>query len=286
MLQEIIDNFINYLIITNKSSETITAYKKELKYFLDFAQQKLNCRVYIDDVNLCLLEDYVAYMKQTKGLQPATINRAIHALRSFYSYIVKRDIYGKNIAEMLEPLKLQQKERIYLTEAEFDALIGSIENKLVNMIITTLYFTGLRIAECLSLTLKDVDMSSRLIHVVAGKGNKDRIIPINNKLYVQLNNYLIHIRPQCESDRFFASTKSGRVSREYINRCLKIATAKAAITKNVTCHILRHSFASNLVSKNVNIVNVQKLLGHSSLKVTSIYTHTNLNELEKSVNML
>jgi integrase/recombinase XerD len=286
MLKDIIDNFINYLRITNKSEETITAYKKELKYFLDFAQTKLNCMIFIEDITLNLLEEYIAYMKQDKGLKPATINRAIHALRSFYGYAVKRDIYHKNIAALLEPLKLQQKERSYLKEYELELLLGVIKNQLVYILISTLYYTGLRIAECLNLKLKDVDMRNKLIHVVGGKGNKDRVVPISDKLFKQLSLYLSDVRPECSSDRFFASQTSGKVSREYVNRCLKKASTEAEINKHVTCHILRHSFASNLVSKNVNIVNVQKLLGHSSLKVTSIYTHTNLKELEKSVNML
>jgi integrase/recombinase XerD len=286
MLKELIDNFINYLIITNKSNETIIGYRKELRYFLEFIQEKLNCRVFIEDVTLSILEEYIAYIKEVKGCQPATINRAIHVLRSFYSYIVKRDIYSKNIPAMLEPIKLQQKERCYLSEKEFARLIAAIDNRLVYIIIKTLYYTGLRISECLDLSMDNIDMQNKLIHVIAGKGNKDRTIPVNNKLHKELSEYLKDIRPEGKSNRFFASETSGKVSREYINKCLKKAAKDAEINKNVTCHILRHSFASNLVSKNVNLVNVQKLLGHSSLKVTSIYTHTNIADLQKSVNML
>jgi integrase/recombinase XerD len=286
MLKELIDNFINYLVITNKSSETIKGYRKELRYFLDYVQEKFNCRIYIEDITLTILEDYVAYIKEIKGCSPATINRAIYVLRSFYSYALKRDIYYKNVAAMLEPIKLQQKERCYLNDNEFKKLLDTVDNKLVKIVIKTLYYTGLRISECLNLSINDVDFENKLIHVIAGKGNKDRTIPISNKLYLELSNYNNFIRPAGKSTRFFASEKSGKVSSEYINKCLKKAAKAANITKNVSCHILRHSFASNLVSKNVNIVNVQKLLGHSSLKVTSIYTHTNIVELQKSVNML
>jgi len=286
MFKDLIDTFINYLRITNKSKETIKGYQKELTYFLDFAQENLNCRVYIEDVTIEILEAYLTYIKDIKQCQPATINRAVHVLRSFYSYLVKRQLFDRNIAAMLEPVKLQQKERGFLTEKEFSKLLGEIDNELVHIVIKTLYYTGLRIAECLNLNLSDVDMKSKLIRVVAGKGNKDRTIPINPKLYKDLAYYLENVRRHDASKKFFASDRSGKISREYINRMLKKATSDANILKNVTCHILRHSFATNLVAKNVNIVHVQKLLGHSSLNVTAIYTHTTIPELQKSVNLL
>lgn len=286
MFKDLIDTFINYLRITNKSNETIKGYQKELTYFLNFAQDNLNCRVYIEDVTIDLLEDYIIYIKDIKRCQPATINRAVHVLRSFYNYLIKRQLFDKNIAVMLEPIKLQQKERGFLSEDEFKSLISQVNNKLAYIVIVTLYYTGLRISECLNLTLPDVDLRNNVIHVVAGKGNKDRIVPINSKLHIELSNYLNHIRPDIESKRVFASAKSGKVSREFINKELKQATLSADISKNITCHILRHSFATNLVSKNVNIVHIQRLLGHSSLSVTAIYTHTNMLELQKSVNLL
>lgn len=286
MFKELIDTFINYLKMTNKSTETIKGYTKELNYFLNFAQDSLNCRVYIEDITIDILEAYVVYIKDVKKCQPATVNRAVHVLRSFYNYLVKRQFYDRNIAAMLEPMKLQQKERCFLKESEFKLLTGQISNELVHIVIVTLYYTGLRIAECLNLSLEDVDMKNSLIHVVAGKGNKDRSIPINHKLHKELSHYLKNIRPSSVSTRFFSSEHSGKVSREYINKSLKIATLNSGILKNVTCHILRHSFATNLVSKNVNIVHIQRLLGHSSLNVTSIYTHTSLPELQDSVNML
>jgi integrase/recombinase XerD len=286
MFKDLIDTFINYLRVTNKSNETLIGYRKELTYFLNFAQANLNCRIYIEDITIDLLEEYLVYLKDIKKCQPATVNRAVHVLRSFYNYLVKRELYNRNIAAMLEPVKLQQKERGYLKESEFKGLIDQISNKLVYVIITTLYYTGLRISECLNLTINNVDMQNKLIHVIAGKGNKDRSIPINEKLHIKLTEYLKDIRPISNSLNFFASETSGKVSREYINKALKKATIKSGITLNVTCHILRHSFATNLVTKNVNIVHIQKLLGHSSLNVTSIYTHTSLPELQKSVNML
>lgn len=286
MFKDLIDTFIIYLRVANKSNETLIGYRKELTYFLEYAQNKLNCRLYIEDVNIELLEGYLVFMKDIKGCQPATINRAVNVLRSFYNYLVKRELYTRNIAAMLEPVKLQHKERSFLTESQFKLLIEGLNNKLVYAVIITLYYTGLRISECLNLTVKDVDMTNNVIRVIAGKGNKDRTIPINEKLHLELTTYLENVRPITVSERFFASERSGKISREYINKMLKKATLDCGLAKNITCHTLRHSFATNLVAKNVNIVHVQKLLGHSSLNVTSIYTHTTISELYESVNML
>lgn len=286
MFKDLIESFLVYLSISNKSKETLTGYRKELTYFMNFAQGSLNCRLYIEDVTIELLEQYLVHMKDIKQCQPATINRAVNVLRSFYNYLVRRELYTKNIAAMLEPVKLQKKERGYITDSEFCALVAVINNPLVIIVVTTLYYTGLRITECVNLKLKDVDMTNKTIQVIAGKGNKDRTIPINNKLHAELTCYLEEQRPKSGSQRFFASERSGKISREYINLELKKAALAAGLTKHITCHILRHSFATNLVARNVNIVHVQKLLGHSSLNVTSVYTHTSIPELHKSINML
>lgn len=109
---------------------------------------------------------------------------------------------------------------------------------------------------------------------------------MNKNLRDILWDYLKYTRPAVDSDYFFALKKSGKVTPQYVNFILSETVKKLGWEKHVSAHILRHSFASNLIKNGVNIVYVQKLLGHSNLKVTSIYTHANMDELAKSVNML
>lgn len=167
-----------------------------------------------------------------------------------------------------------------------EELLKVIEHPLINLVVRTLYNTGLRISECLDLTIDTVDLENKVIHVIAGKGNKDRIVPISDKLYAYLKSYVDTDRPTVETDNFFATAKTGKLSPQYVNLMLAIATKTLGWNKKVTCHILRHSFASRLVEQDVNLVQIQKLLGHSSLKVTSIYTHSSIDKLKSAVNAM
>ncbi|HVI41319.1 MAG TPA: tyrosine-type recombinase/integrase, partial [Anaerovoracaceae bacterium] len=185
----------------------------------------------------------------------------------------------------VEYVKLDYKERVSLTEDEVQALFSATKEPLIRLIFQTLYYTGLRVSECVNLTMDCVDFTSNVILVKSGKGNKDRSVPMNSKLRVLLMDYTNSWRNGENTDRLFC-TKSGGICPSYINRKLKVSAKDARIAKHLTAHILRHSFASNLLKNGVDILRIQKLLGHSSIKTTSIYTHTNIVDLGQAVNAL
>lgn len=274
-----------YLIRKDSSIETITGYCKELNYFNSYLESLYNSMVYLGDITVEDMESYLHYLKE-KGNAPASRSRIVYILRSFYNFTYKKDLSEKNLAVKLEPVKIPRKERHYLEESDVLRLFAAIDNDIIGVAAKTLYYTGMRISECLSLALTDVDLEKRVIHVIEGKGKKDRDIPISDRLYDILTNYIDNIRPWVSTENFFATKRTGKLSSQYVNRELKKAANITGIKKKVTAHILRHSFASNLVKRGVNLVKIQKLLGHSSLKVTSIYTHSNLDELSDAVNAL
>jgi integrase/recombinase XerD len=131
-----------------------------------------------------------------------------------------------------------------------------------------------------------VELKNKVIKVRQGKGNKDRSIPINDKLHQELTAYLKDHRPLVSSDRFFATSKTGTLSRQTINHELEVTTTKLGWSKHVTAHILRHSFATSLVRNNAPLPAVQKLMGHSDLRVTSRYIHQNMDQLHQAVNLI
>lgn len=186
----------------------------------------------------------------------------------------------------MENIKFQQKERNYLTYEEVMELIEAIDHPLIKYIVETLFYTGMRVSECLNLKLEDVDISNNVIHVIEGKGGKNRDIPISKKLNERLTDYLCSYRCNIESDYFFSTQVSGSVTPRYVNYVISNTVKKLGWNKKVSAHTLRHSFASNLVKHNVSLVKIQKLLGHSNLKVTSIYTHSSIDELKDAVNLL
>lgn len=285
LLKSLINDFTHYLKVTEKSYETQKSYKSDLSTFEEYLEHKYNCPIYINEITLSDLEDYLFYLK-TKKLKPASRSRNLYTLRSLFSYAYKNRLVEWNIANELEPIKLQHKERTFLSKNEVAELVQAIEHPVIHTVVQTLFYTGLRISECLNLKLKDVNLNSNLIYVINGKGGKNRTIPINDNLSKLLIKYINSTRKNLDSEFFFATEKSGKLTPQYVNRYLNDTVKVLGWQKHVTAHILRHSFASNLIKSGVNLVYVQKLLGHSNLKVTSIYTHANIDELSKSVNML
>lgn len=286
LLHEAIEKYRQYLITMDKSKETIRGYISDLSTLESFLAKKYNCPLYIDEIHTADIEDYLYWLKEKKGLQPASRSRNLYTLRSFWKYIHNKEFCPRNIAILLEPIRLQKKERTYLSIDEAEQFIEEIDHPLIKVVVQTLYYTGMRISECLSLSLKNVDLEKKVIHVINGKGKKDRNIPISDNLLEVFIDYLKFLRPEVNNNNFFATKKTGRLSSAYVNRILQDTTSRLGWEKHVTAHILRHSFASNLIKNGVNLVHVQKLLGHSDLKVTSVYTHANMDDLSEAINVL
>lgn len=285
LLKKAIETYVDYLKTKERSKETIRGYGQELNALSLFIEQEHNGAVYLDDIELRDLEGYLAQQKE-KGSSAKTRSRQVSIFRSFYAYLFNRDLVEKDISRKLESISYQEKERTYLTPEEMETLIANIDHQLVKAATITMANTGLRISELCKLTLSDVDLKKNLIQVRQGKGNKDRVIPINFKLKKELENYLKHIRPKTTSSYFFATTRTGRLSRQTVNETLIETVAKLGWEKHVTAHILRHSFASNLVRNQAPLPAVQKLLGHSNLTVTSRYIHQDLGQLQQAVNLI
>lgn len=284
LLVKAIELFKQNLEYKQCSNETINRYMKEMSYFNKYLSHELNGMVYIETITIHHLQDYLEE-KINNGLKSSSINQIIYVFRSFYNFLVKKEYVLKNIAVKLERLKTPSKEREYLTKKEFNQLLKKIDHKIVRIAAITIFNTGLRVSEIISLTLEDVNLEKKTMKVVSGKGDKDRTVPMNDYLVGILEKYLKDTRPMVSTDYFFATKHSGTISRAHINKILKDASKAAKLNKKVTSHILRHSFASYLLKNDVNLVNIQKLLGHSSLKTTAVYAHTNMKQLEKAVDV-
>jgi integrase/recombinase XerD len=280
-----VEGFLKYLESIDRSSETIKGYRKELGYFGKFLKEKYSFERNVEDITIEDLEGYIYYLKKA-GKMSATRSRVVYIFRSFYNYLYKREFCSKNLALFLEPIRVKQKERVYITEEEFNMLVEKIDKPIVKACVYTIFYTGLRVSEATNLKLENVDLDNRLIYVIAGKGNKDRIVPICGKLYPILIEYINDIRPDIESNNFFCTRKTGKLSPQYINVLLHKATDSLGYKKRISAHILRHSFASNLILQNAPLPAVQKLLGHSDLRVTSRYIHQSLKQLEDAINLL
>ncbi|MDI6880798.1 MAG: tyrosine-type recombinase/integrase, partial [Desulfitobacteriaceae bacterium] len=239
-----------------------------------------------EDIATPQLEAYLAELKTQRHLAPASRAHMRHVLRSFFHYAIQRNLVNRNPALPIESVKIPQKERAYLSEQKAEALLSRIESPVLQVVCRTLYGTGLRISECLNLTLADVDLEVQVIHVHAGKGGKDRNVPLGDKLIRVLTRYLDQQRPHTHSDTFFVTQQGKALSPQKVNAALHEAAQRLGWPDSVTAHILRHSYASRLLVTGANLVQVQHLLGHSSLAVTGLYTHVSPAELAEAVKRL
>lgn len=172
-----------------------------------------------------------------------------------------------------------------MTEGEIAQLVEAIEKPILRLAVLFMAKTGLRVNEVVMLKLSAVDLETNIIHVIEGKGGKYREVPIAESLRTELIEYLQQTR-EADSEYFFATKKTGRLSAQYINRELKMAAKALGWDKNITNHTMRRSFATILLNKNVNIVTIQHLLGHSSLRTTSIYLNILDLDLRNAVDLL
>jgi len=192
-----------------------------------------------------------------------------------------------NIGKQIVQIKARSKERTYITEDELLQLVDQISNETDRAMMQTMFYTGMRIGEAINLTFDDFHYNENYIYIRKRKSRYDRKVPISLKLRLILDGYLEYREElDVDSDKVFVDEYRGECTESHFNRMLKRAAKKAELNVNISSHIMRHSFASNLIAKGVDIVKVKKLLGHEKIETTQIYLHTNMQLLRNTVDKL
>ena len=272
------------LVTKEKSEETIKGYMKDLRRLNRFLENLYNGPVYLEDLQMDDIEDYMAFLKD-EGLKPRSRNRYLFSTRSFLNYSVKKKWIPFNVASEVDAVNVLDEKKVALTQEEVDQLVEAIEHKIIRFAILLLAYTGLRIKEALELKLEDIDLEKNQISA-NGKGRKQRWIPIAKAFLPILIDFINNEREAPDSPYLLATKKTGRLSALYVNTVLHKSVADLNWKKNVTCHALRRSFATNLLRKGVDIFTISKLLGHASVKTTMIYLQLNPSELQVAVDKL
>jgi integrase/recombinase XerD len=233
------------------------------------------------------IRNFIARLKR-KNSTASSVARKMSAIRSFHKYLLMEKLVDTNVALGVSLPKKQQKLPVVLSVEEVDALMVAADGdhplELRNKaMLELLYGSGLRISELLALTLKDLHINMGFLNVW-GKGNKERIVPVGAEAGYALKRYLEAGRPQLKKipgDILFVNNRGKAISRVGFYKVLKTLTVKAGITKDVSPHTLRHSFASHLLENGVDLRVVQELLGHEDISTTQIYTHISKQQLQK-----
>jgi integrase/recombinase XerD len=284
LFSDALEMYRRYLQGIDRSQSTVSGYFLDLNFFLKWLEKKFNCSAYLEDVNLEDIDDFLKMLKSERNYKAASRRRVSTAIKLFYRFAYKKKLSTEDLASQIENIKVIPEERQYLTEREVFEFVDAVQHQLAKTCIWTMYYAGLRVSECINLKTENVDLEKKLLKVVKGKGNKDRTVPICDKLCEILKDYLTW---RVDSTEYlFGTEKTGRISKVRLQSIIRETREKLGLKKKVSPHMFRHSFASKLVSKDVNIVYVSKLLGHSDVKVTSVYTHADVSQLHEAINQM
>lgn len=213
------------------------------------------------------VKDYIYYLIEQKQLSTSSVNQVISAWK-----ILQVDILG-NSWESLRIKRPKREKRLpkILSQVEAQALVDALDNEKHCAILSLLYSTGLRLGELISLKPEDIDSSRKVVRVVKGKGNKSREIPVPDSLIIQLRAYYKAYLP--EKYLFAGQLKNRPYSASSVEEIVKKAAKKAGLKKRPSPHMLRHCFATHMLERGVNLKRLQLVMGHNSLKTTSVYLH-------------
>lgn len=287
-MQELLKEYTHYLLLEKGLSEnTISGYQSDLQKFIAFANQKnktiIECQV--QD-----MEEYLKYL-YTASYSVSSISRHLSAIRSFYKYLQEENIVTENpVSEITKPktgLKLPKT----LSLKEIEILLALPKGDALGLrdkaILETLYATGMRISELTDLDVNSVNLDLSYVQCT-GKGNKERIIPLGRIAHQAITEYLRLTRPDLIQNHrdaaLFLNSRGKRLTRQGIWKIIRQYVKKSGITKEVSPHTFRHSFATHLLENGADLRSVQEMLGHSDISTTQIYTHISNKQLYKIYN--
>lgn len=248
------------LKVRNYSKKTIKGYLHSVNNFLKFSKGK--------GLNKNTAKEYICFYLEKKN--PSTINKDKFAIKFFFENVLHERL-------SLPSIKKNKTLPEILTIEEVRSLINNTANIKHKLIIKLLYGCGFRVSEIIGLEKEDLDFEGGLIHVKLAKGKKDRFVKIPESIKEELNNY----SKLGTSKILFPSNRGGGLTSSDIQSVLKNSAKKAKIKKRVYPHLLRHSFATHLLEAGTDLRIIQKLLGHSSVKTTQIYTQISQASIKK-----
>ena len=284
-----LSNFKNYQKLERGLAQnSVVAYERDLKKLQTWAEPQD-----LEPLNI-QYENLLRFVHEVCGeeMAPRSQSRLISAIKTFYKFLVYEDLMEENPARLLETPKLGRKLPDVLNEIEIQKIIEAVDlsaegGERNRAIIETLYGCGLRVSELTHLRISDLFFEQQLIRVI-GKGNKERIVPINTMAIKHINIYKNEVRnfktiQKGNEDFLFLNRRGSKLSREFIFMLVKDLSEKAGLGKKVSPHSFRHSFASHLVNNGADIRIVQELLGHASIITTEIYTHLDNQKLVEAI---
>lgn len=281
--------FQEYLMVElGLAKNTQLAYLRDLRLLMKSLQLKAD-----EELLQVSRQQLIAYLVRLKqeGRAASTVARKLASIKAFYRFLTAERYIRRNPAEVLEAasrglhlpkvLSVQEVERL-LDEPNLGTLDGYRDKTMLEL----LYATGMRVSELVNVPVKNVDMKMQYV-IVMGKGSKERMLPLGRTALHYLEHYLSVVRPQLlhgkpdKAAELFVTGWGGPMTRERFYEIIVAYGKSAGISKRVTPHMLRHSFATHLLNNGTDLRIVQELLGHADISTTQIYTHLDVERLRE-----
>lgn len=282
-----IKDFLEYMKLElNRSDLTIKNYADDLAAFESFFRETYQGLTW-ETVDTDVIRSWMEQMVD-KGNSAATVARRLSALKSFYRYALSRELIDADPAYAVQTPKQSKRLPQFLKEQEMDSLLemlgqeGDFYGVRAYLIVSMFYETGIRLAELVGIDDDSIDWNGLKIKVL-GKGNKARIIPFGKELNEVLKKY-IAVRNQNVSRKtkaLFVAENGSRLDRRTVQDIVKGCLAKVSTLKKKSPHVLRHTFATAMLNNGADIESLKRLLGHSRISTTEIYTHTTFEQLKR-----
>ena len=279
-------SFINYISFEKRySKHTITSYTNDLKQFITFMNDEYSLEKLIE-VKHEFIRHWILNLMES-GLDPKTINRKIATLKSFYKFQLREGLITKNPTLRIKSPKVKKKLPVFIEEQSMENLLDyfEFENDFKGirdqLVIELLYGTGIRLSELIELDEKSVNIFDKSLKVL-GKGNKERIIPINPNLLTTIKLYQEKKKNELfrnNVEQLIVKNDGDKVYPTFIYRLVKMYLGAVTTSDKKSPHVLRHSFATHLLNKGADLNAVKELLGHTSLAATQVYTHNTIEKL-------
>ncbi|MGH2647908.1 MAG: tyrosine-type recombinase/integrase [Ginsengibacter sp.] len=283
-----IRKFLDYLTFQKRySRHTIISYETDLTAFFDFVVLQYNS-LELREISASVVRSWLASLKENK-ITSKTINRKISTLKSFFKYQLKTNEIDVNPVSAIVSLKISKRLPSFIEQRDINTLFRNTEfpdtweGKTNRLLLLIFYQTGIRLSELINIKESHIDKSKSTIKVL-GKGNKERIIPVNNTLLGEMNTYISEknfVKEVSGKDFLFISKKGKELYPKYVYKVVKKYLGDVSTNDRKSPHVLRHSFATHLTNNGADINAIKELLGHASLASTQIYTHNSIDKLKE-----
>jgi integrase/recombinase XerD len=263
------EEFLKTLVLKNYSRNTIRTYRSMLGEFLNY-YQKLDPLKITDEQ----IREYLLYLIEKRDISISYQNQSINAIKFYYEQVLGRPVKTYYIQRPKRGRVLPN----VLSEEEVAMIIKHTENLKHRAMLSLIYSSGLRLGELIHLKILDIDSKRMIINVKHGKGNKDRISLLSEKVLIILREYFLKYKPR---EWLFEGQFGEQYSPTSVQKVFRQSLQKSGIKKKATVHTLRHSFATHLLERGTDLRYIQALLGHQNPKTTEIYTHITKKGMDK-----